>query len=247
MFHNCSNVQISGGVFTVLSDESESSDPPIARRALAHDPGFSRDFRSIRLCDLNLLSEIGKQEIVEYHEVRRRKTGALVRRDRDVVGTRRIYQARVLGRQEILTAVIYQGIDIEKWTTEAKKHETFRHPSLVQLYGVTVSRAINALIYTDALISLRDVREFHENSPLGSTYVEWGIKRDLYVYFSSLHLASNLIICRPLLNTGKKSRERHSYPLGPPITLHGSVYRPVDSASMLVTHSPTSNTSTSTV
>ncbi|KAJ7804512.1 hypothetical protein B0H14DRAFT_1616330 [Mycena olivaceomarginata] len=176
MFHKCSNFQIIGGVF-IGHPESRSSR---TRRALTN-PSFLANFHRVRLGDLKLISEIGKEEIVEYHEVRRRKTGALIRRNKVVVGERRRFEASVSGRPETLTAVVYKDTNIDKWRIEVEKHETFRHPSLVQLYGVTVSPANYALIYTDALIPLRDVRELHANSSLASTYVEYGIVRR---YFS---------------------------------------------------------------
>jgi hypothetical protein len=74
------------------------------------------DFRSIPLGDLNLLSEVGKADIIEYRDVRRQKTGALIRRVPVVVGRQRIHQARIFGSQEMMTAVIYDGPGFEKVT-----------------------------------------------------------------------------------------------------------------------------------
>jgi hypothetical protein len=68
----------------------------------------------VRLGDLKLISEIGKEEIVEYHEVRRRKTGALIRRNKVVVGERRRFEVSVSGRPETLTAVVYKDTNIDK-------------------------------------------------------------------------------------------------------------------------------------
>ncbi|KAF7350057.1 hypothetical protein MVEN_01307400 [Mycena venus] len=198
MFDNCSNFQIFGGTF---HHQDSPTAPARGRDVFADDPGFPQNFRFIQLGDLDLLEEICKENIVEYREIRRRKTKPLVRRERRVVGKRKICQVRVPGRPGTLTAVLYKGTEFEKWRTEAEKHETFRDPSLVQLYAVTVSRALNALIYTDrklplplgtdfdhsksavGLIPLRDVRELHVGSPLAATYVEYGIKRDLYAAF----------------------------------------------------------------
>ncbi|KAJ6450767.1 hypothetical protein C8R45DRAFT_1042718 [Mycena sanguinolenta] len=39
------------------------------------------------------------------------------------------------------------------------------------------------LVYIDALIPLHDIRELHAGSALAATYVEYGIKRDLYAAF----------------------------------------------------------------
>ncbi|KAJ7436282.1 hypothetical protein B0H11DRAFT_660524 [Mycena galericulata] len=244
MFEQCSNFTIFGGTF-ITYPESTAVQP---RCSIATKPR-SPSFRSIPLGDLNLLSEIGIQEIVEYRDVRRHKTGVLIRRQREVVGMRRIYQAQIFGNPGIVTAVIDQGTSFEKWKTEAEKHETFRHPSLVQLYAVTMTQAMNALIYTDGLVSLRDVREFHACSPLASTYVEYGIKRDLYVCTISLlwllHIL--LIYLRLRLNTGKAPRGRGSCPPGRLITRHGSASQRDVFALMLMTPSRTSSTWTSRV
>ncbi|KAJ7913968.1 hypothetical protein B0H13DRAFT_2003589 [Mycena leptocephala] len=186
MFAQCRNVKISGGTFC-LYQESDSSCSH--SRFPGELPPLSQSFHSIRLGDLNLLLEKGKEELVEYHDVRRFKTNALVRRERVVVGVRRIYEASVFGTPGTLTAVIYKGTDFEKWKSEAEKHEAFRHPSLVQLYAVTMSQSMNALglIYTERLIPLSEVRELHERSPLASAYVEYGIVSQFPLYFGKHH------------------------------------------------------------
>lgn len=71
------------------------------------------DFRTIRMGDLNLLQEVGKQHLVEYHDVLRKRTGAVKRRVAAVV-VRRINRARIYGSQEIVTAVLYESSDFEK-------------------------------------------------------------------------------------------------------------------------------------
>ncbi|KAJ6571223.1 hypothetical protein B0H19DRAFT_1129472 [Mycena capillaripes] len=187
MFQQCKNFKISGGSFLIQQESDFGSRARFARDQ-AHAPTLrapciSSSFNSVRLGDLNLIAELGTEEIVEYRDVWRRKTKALARRERVVVGLRRIYKAWVFGTPGTLTAVVYEGVNFDKWKSEVEKHETFRHPSLVQLHAVIMSRSMNALIYTDDLIPLRDVREFHANSPLASTYVECGIKRDLCAAF----------------------------------------------------------------
>ncbi|KAJ7032201.1 hypothetical protein C8F04DRAFT_665663 [Mycena alexandri] len=177
MLDHCSNFTIYGGTFHNYAAEG----PRVAQDA---ELQLSPNFHSIRLGDLNLLKEIGKQQIVKYSDIHRRKTGVLVRRKREVIGWRRIYRAAVVGTPGTeLTAVIDDGTDLEKWRSEAEKHETFRHPCLVQLYAVTMSQTMKGLIYTDALISLPEIRETHADSPLASSYVEYGIKRDLFDAF----------------------------------------------------------------
>jgi hypothetical protein len=60
------------------------------------------------------VKEVAKQNIVEYHEVRHKRTGVVKRRVPKVVGLREIYRAHIHGSQEEFTAVVYQGSDFEK-------------------------------------------------------------------------------------------------------------------------------------
>lgn len=110
MFDHCSNFTISGGAFA-QPEWGVVRPSRSLNGGLLHPP---HDFHSIRLGDLNLLDEIGAEEVVEYRDVRRRRTGVLLRRERVVTGTRRIHQARVLGKPGVVTAVIYQGTDLER-------------------------------------------------------------------------------------------------------------------------------------
>jgi hypothetical protein len=61
----------------------------------------------VKLGDLNLLDEIDKHNVVEWHPVHRKKTGVLVRHVKVVVGTRRIYRARMFGSQDPMTVAVY--------------------------------------------------------------------------------------------------------------------------------------------
>ncbi|KAJ7171429.1 hypothetical protein C8R46DRAFT_184858 [Mycena filopes] len=175
MFDYCSHFQIAGGTFNIIASGGVRV-APVAERA------YSTTFHSVRLGDLNLLKEIGQQQFVKYIDVHRRKTGVLVRRKREVVGWRGIYQASLIGTPGVFTAVIDHGTDLEKWYSEAEKHEAFRHPSLVQLYAVTMSKSMKGLIYTDELISLPEIRATHAGSPLASAYVEYGIVRFFFIH-----------------------------------------------------------------
>jgi hypothetical protein len=68
----------------------------------------------VKLGDLNLLDEIDKQNVVEWHPVHRKKTGVVVRYLKVVVGTRRIYRAQIFGSQDPMTAVIYNDTQFEQ-------------------------------------------------------------------------------------------------------------------------------------
>ncbi|KAJ7792744.1 hypothetical protein B0H13DRAFT_2689746 [Mycena leptocephala] len=55
-----------------------------------------------------------KHDVVERRPVHRKKTGAVVRHVEVVVGTRRIYRARIFGSQDPMTAVVYNDAQFEQ-------------------------------------------------------------------------------------------------------------------------------------
>jgi hypothetical protein len=63
---------------------------------------------------LNLLDEIDKQNVVEWCPVHHRRTGAVVRHIKVLVGTRRVYRARIFGSQDPMTAVVYNDAQFEQ-------------------------------------------------------------------------------------------------------------------------------------
>jgi hypothetical protein len=58
------------------------------------------DFRFVKLNEVNLLEEVDKEDVIECRCIGRRRT-------RVVVATRRIYSARIFGRQDPMTVVVY--------------------------------------------------------------------------------------------------------------------------------------------
>ncbi|KAJ7462951.1 hypothetical protein FB451DRAFT_1404111 [Mycena latifolia] len=91
MFDHCSNFTISGGTFNIW-------ERPASPRS---------DFRSIRLGDLNLLKQVGAVQTLKSDVIDRRGEMSVVRNV--VVGTRRVYRARIFGSQDPMTAVVYEG------------------------------------------------------------------------------------------------------------------------------------------
>jgi hypothetical protein len=115
VFENCRGVKISGGIFNVTQVvEAPSPDGQSRLDSRAQPiPMSSSDFRTIRMGDLDFLEEVGKEDIVEYREFRRRRTGTVVRRIPVVVGARRIYRARIFGVPDTVTAVVYDDPNFE--------------------------------------------------------------------------------------------------------------------------------------
>ncbi|KAJ7657550.1 hypothetical protein B0H17DRAFT_1213463 [Mycena rosella] len=93
MLHHCSKFTVTGGTFNVLER------PP-------------SDFRSIRLGDLNLLTQMGNEEELTSDLVERR--GPRLVRRKVAVGTRKVYRARIFGSQDVMTAVVYEGSQFQK-------------------------------------------------------------------------------------------------------------------------------------
>ncbi|KAJ7637782.1 hypothetical protein B0H17DRAFT_1278784 [Mycena rosella] len=158
MFDHCSNITITDGTFNVL-ERSPS------------------DFRSIRLGDLNLLTQMGNEEELTSGVVERR--GPRLVRRKVIVGSRKVYCARIFGSPDPMTAVVYEGSQFEKWKDEAERRQSVRLPFVLQLFGVTESRDVNVLIYHDELITITQFRQLHPSgSPLTSEYIEYQMARD---------------------------------------------------------------------
>jgi hypothetical protein len=73
----------------------------------------STDFRFVPLGDLDLLNEISKQPVIECHPIHHRWTGAVIRHV-TVVGTQRMYRARIFGRQDPMTVVVSDDPEFER-------------------------------------------------------------------------------------------------------------------------------------
>ncbi|KAJ7626491.1 hypothetical protein B0H17DRAFT_1151001 [Mycena rosella] len=179
MLNNSSNFTIAGGTFNVWE---RPRSPPT-------------DFRSIRLGDLNLLTQIGDEEALTFDVVERR--GPRLVQRRAIVGTRKVYRARIFGSQDPMTAVVYEGSQLQKaiyngsWKAEIESRQSLRFPFVPQLFGITESRGVNALIYHDGIvhspvfnkgeltstttefITIAQFRQLHHGSPLVSEYIEY--------------------------------------------------------------------------
>ncbi|KAJ7444665.1 hypothetical protein FB451DRAFT_1413063 [Mycena latifolia] len=148
------------------------------------------DFRSIRLGNLNLLTQLGKEETLKCDVVERHGETDVVRKT--VVGTRRVYRARIFGSQDPITAVVCEGSRFDKWKAEAERRQS--------LFGITESRNINALIYHDELITIAQFRQIYDNMPLTAAYIEYQMARDLphtanYGYYTTSIRVSTGRLC----------------------------------------------------
>ncbi|KAJ7064453.1 hypothetical protein C8F01DRAFT_768340 [Mycena amicta] len=128
-FTGSQNFAISGGSFTSHVHQTLPREVPL-------------DFRTIPLGDIDLQEDLHPDHIDEYR-------GYLHRRRR-----RRMYSAKVNGRE--MTVVMSQADEREKenWVNEVKRINSLRHPSLLQLYGIASSGRTCAAIYHGGVVSM---------------------------------------------------------------------------------------------
>ncbi|KAJ7616535.1 hypothetical protein FB45DRAFT_934431 [Roridomyces roridus] len=129
IFHQAQNFEVSGGTFTSITN-------------IQHVAPSHPDFRMIPLGDIDLRDLIdGPREVYR----RLHKTGCV----------RRIYSARVDGRDSPMTVALYTGEDAkEAWSHEISRYSNLRHPNLMQIYAAAASNGICATIFHDEPISL---------------------------------------------------------------------------------------------
>ncbi|KAJ6523916.1 hypothetical protein DFH09DRAFT_1190084 [Mycena vulgaris] len=144
-FPNSHNFVVSGGDFTAITNIYNPS------------PSARIDFRTIPLGDLDLRQEIH---------------GSMVNRRSRRGYARRIYHARIDGRNSKMTIALYQGKAAEKvWWHELKNYSRLRHPNLVQLYAAASSNDLYATVFHDELVPLNDTLRLYRHSPISTVYL----------------------------------------------------------------------------
>ncbi|KAJ7095655.1 hypothetical protein C8R44DRAFT_718234 [Mycena epipterygia] len=162
-FPNAHNFTIAGGHFTSITHSA---------------PTIPSDFRTIPLGDLDLRSEIRLDDF------------GVVNRQHGLGTARRIYSARVDGRQSDMTVAVYQGGNAEEtWQRELAKYSGLRHPNILQLYGVVNSGGIYATIFHDDLVPVEQFVDEYRHSVISTAYLYGYFTRefeDAQAYFQSL-------------------------------------------------------------
>ncbi|KAJ7508778.1 hypothetical protein B0H11DRAFT_1962562, partial [Mycena galericulata] len=118
------------------------------------------NFRRIPLGDVDL-----------RHEIRMDASG-VVHRKGARASTKKMYSARIEGRQSDMTVAVYQGENAEeKWKRELAKYSGNRHPNFVQPFGIVDSSGLYATVFHDELVPVRQYIEEYGHSMLSIVYL----------------------------------------------------------------------------
>ncbi|KAJ7064071.1 hypothetical protein C8F01DRAFT_1367483, partial [Mycena amicta] len=141
-FNDVNNVTINGGIFNQVIQQN------------SREVGGEEDenqFRHVKWGDICLGNMVGMATIVERRTTRTGRVKGVV------VGEKTIYQANIFPSAQTFTVVAYNGLDFVKYKEDTIEQQSIFSPYIPQLFGVTNSRFMNALIYHDDLIPLSAV------------------------------------------------------------------------------------------
>ncbi|KAJ7930646.1 hypothetical protein B0H13DRAFT_2264041, partial [Mycena leptocephala] len=151
---------------------------PIPSYQPIHSPA---DFRVVKLDDLNLLDEISKYNVVERRAIHHKRTGIVVRHIEKVVGTRRIYRARVVGIQDPMTAArMAKAQKYDRGIAKRKNAHNFGRWFCFSFFGLTCSAGLKVVIYHDEMMTISQFEKLHAKSDLASRYFKHEISRHFY-------------------------------------------------------------------
>ncbi|KAJ7051906.1 hypothetical protein C8F01DRAFT_635729 [Mycena amicta] len=142
-FNDVNNVTITGGIFNQVIQQNGREPEVIGDEEKDEDQFHRVKWGAIRLGNM-----VGKATIVERRTTRTGRVKAVV------VGEKTIYQANIFPSAQTFTVVAYKGLDFGKYKEDTIEQQSSFAPYIPQLFGVTNSRFMNALIYHDDLIPL---------------------------------------------------------------------------------------------
>ncbi|KAJ7928242.1 hypothetical protein B0H13DRAFT_1007536 [Mycena leptocephala] len=149
IFSGSHNFTVAGGTFNNVTKNHTSA------------PTMPSDFRMIPLGDIDL-----------QHELRLNKGSAVVGRWHERPSVRRVYSARIDGRNAPMTVAMYQGSDAEEeWRQHIEKHMSVRHPNIVQMFGAASSGGVHAMFFYGDLIPYHHFLDLHRHSPVLTVYI----------------------------------------------------------------------------
>ncbi|KAK7006253.1 hypothetical protein R3P38DRAFT_3214303 [Favolaschia claudopus] len=103
--------------------------------------------------------------------------------------SRTIYSAKIDKKKGAMTVAVYKGKSAEEeWNKDLAEYESFRHPNIVQLYGIISSKLMRAIIFHDELVPLKVFLDGYRYSSTLMCYIHayvCGELYDLQEYFHS--------------------------------------------------------------
>ncbi|KAF7377046.1 hypothetical protein MSAN_00122700 [Mycena sanguinolenta] len=131
MFSQSQQFTVMGGTFSNITNNNYTTH------------SLPSDFRMIPMGDIDLRYPIRVDE----------RTGVAYSRPPERACARRLYSAKVDGRNSTLTVAVYQGNGAEEeWRREIAKYMSLRHPNIIQMCGAASSGAIHALLFNDEIV-----------------------------------------------------------------------------------------------
>ncbi|KAF7340626.1 hypothetical protein MSAN_02134500 [Mycena sanguinolenta] len=151
MFSQSQQFTVMGGTFSNITNNNYTTH------------SLPSDFRMIPMGDIDLRYPIRVDE----------RTGVAYSRPPERACARRLYSAKVDGRNSTLTVAVYQGNGAEEeWRREIAKYMSLRHPNIIQMCGAASSGAIHALLFNDGdLIPLQQVLGGCRDCPVLTVYI----------------------------------------------------------------------------
>ncbi|KAJ7509113.1 hypothetical protein B0H11DRAFT_1363248 [Mycena galericulata] len=147
-------------------------------------PDVPSDFRRIPLGDVDL-----------RHEIRMDASG-VVHWQGARACARKMYSARVEGKQSDMTVAVYQGENAEeKWKLELAKYSGIRHPNFVQPFGIVSASGLYATIFHDELVPVGQYLEEYRHSIISFVYLHAYVGGELQ---DAIHYLEPLVGIRAL-------------------------------------------------
>ncbi|KAJ7928262.1 hypothetical protein B0H13DRAFT_1007651 [Mycena leptocephala] len=166
IFSGSHNFTVAGGTFNVSNNYTSA-------------PTVPSDFRMIPLGDIDL-----------QHELRLNKGSAVVGRRCERASVRRVYSARIEGRNAPMTVAMYQGPGAEEeWRQDVAKHMSVRHPNMVQMFRAASSGGVHATFFHGDLIPYHHFLDLYRHSPVLTMYIRafcFGEMDGVREYFRSI-------------------------------------------------------------
>ncbi|KAJ6557992.1 hypothetical protein B0H19DRAFT_1261559 [Mycena capillaripes] len=208
IFSGSQHFTVAGGTFSSVTNHYIA--PPAVRS----------DFRMIPLGDIDL-----------QYEIRLDKHTGVVDRSRERLRVRRVYSARVEGRESTMTVAMYQGHGAEdEWQIDMARYKSVRHPNIFQIGGAASSGNIYATLFLD-LIPFEQFVDTYRHSSILIVYIHRYYHTEFKpVFISHLFFNSHSIVPlgyaaqladyaptsyhpAPFQNPGWSSRPRMKYPV----------------------------------